>query len=182
MRIVGIDPSFTRTGMCILEGENHSFISISSDKHMNTFDRQKAILSGVCSNLKKYDIVTLEEFGVSARFAPSGKFCERIELCGMLKLVLPKMTRLPWLSITPSMLKSFATGKSTSHKDDVMKAIEQRWKVKPANNDDGDAFVLAKYTQSVIFDDAMEKNRIKKFLSFENNEYKMKMIKFSSFA
>ena len=182
MRIVGIDPSFTRTGMCILEGENHSFLSISSDKHLNTFDRQKAILSGVCSNLKKYDIVMLEEFGVSARFAPSGKFCERIELCGMLKLVLPKMTYLPWLSIFPSMLKSFATGKSTAHKEDVLDAIEKRWKVKPANNDEGDAFVLAQYTKSVIYEDLKEARRLKQFILFGDNEHKLKQIKFFSFA
>ena len=182
MRIVGIDPSFTRTGVCIFEGENYSFFSLSSDKRQNTFARQKRILNDVCIKLKKYDIVTIEEFGVSARFSPSGKFCERIELCGMLKLCIPKITKLPWLSITPSMLKSFATGKSTSHKEDVLEAIERRWNIRPANNDEGDAFVLAQYTRAVIEDEATEKSKIGKFTSFGDNEHKLKQIKFFAFA
>ena len=182
MRIVGIDPSFTRTGVCFLEDKTPSFLSIRSDKNLSTFDRQKFILNKIFSSLKKDDIVTIEEFGVSARFAPSGKFCERIELCGMLKLCLPKKTGLPWLSITPSMLKSFATGRSTAHKEDVIAAVETRWRVKPSNNDEADAFVLAEYTRSVIFEDTLEKAKIRKFLDFENNRHKMQQIKFSSFA
>ncbi len=181
MRFVGIDPSFSRTGVCIL-GQNYSFFeSVNSDKKANTFARQKQIVHSICALLQKNDIVTIEEFGISARFAPSGKFCERIELCGMLKMCIPIKTKLPWLSITPSMLKSFATGKATSHKDEVMEAISKRWGVTPSNNDEGDAFVLAMYTKSVLQDDVLEKKRLKKFLEFGDNASKVKKIKFQVF-
>lgn len=177
MRLIGIDPSFSRTGVCVIDGDAVTFTSIKSDKSLSIFDRQKQLLRGCKQLLQKDDIVTFEDFSVSARFAPSGRFCERIELCGMLKLVCPMITKLPWLCITPSMLKSFATGHSTCHKEEVMKAITEKWGMVAANNDEADAYVLARYTKAVFDNESEHAKKIEKFLSYNENEIYVESIR-----
>ena len=96
MRIVGIDLSLSRTGVCALEEKKDPlFISIKSDRSANIFKRQKAIVTQVRGVLREDDIVVFQDFGVSEKTPPSGRFVERIELCGMLKLVAPTVTKLP---------------------------------------------------------------------------------------
>ncbi|MBQ7606512.1 MAG: hypothetical protein IJU76_00775 [Desulfovibrionaceae bacterium] len=74
MRFVGHDPSFSRTGACILGDKVVQLQSIKSSKKDAVFDRQKQILRGVSALLARGDIVTFEEFGISARFVPSGRY------------------------------------------------------------------------------------------------------------
>ena len=179
MRIVGIDPSLSRTGLCILEdGETPVTASIRVDSKDSIFKRQRSIVEEVRLQLTRNDVVVLEDFGVSARFAPSGRYIERIELCGMLKLVAPAITRLPWLSVAPTMLKSFITGKSSAHKCDMLQAVQSQWDVQAANDDEADAFGLARYALAAIDQEPMYTRKITKFEKYGLNREHLAMIRF----
>jgi hypothetical protein len=97
----------------------------------------------VKSVLERDDIVVFEDFGVSARYAPSGRFVERIEICGALKYHTGGLCGFPWLSAPPTLLKSFVAGNGSARKDEVLKKAREVWKVSVANDDEADAFGLA---------------------------------------
>ena len=178
MRIVGIDPSLQQTGVCILEaGQPPETLSIRSKKQESVYRRQRQILSDVKDCLLIHDIVVLEDFGISARFAPSGCFCERLELLGMLKLMCPAVTHLPWLSMAPTMLKRFVTGKGTAHKDEVEMAVRVTWGVPVHNDDEADAYGLARYAQAVLYEEPAYASRREKFEAYGVNGAHLKAIR-----
>lgn len=180
MRIVGIDPSLSRTGVCILaddcEPEFHSIVP--KGRNLTLFQKQMKIVSSLRKLLVENDVVVLEDFGLSARYAPSGRFVERIELCGMIKLIAPSITGLPWLSIVPTMLKSFVTGKSSAHKEEVVESVKTKWGANPLNNDEADAFGLARYAQAVLTNDMSFGAKIQKFTSYGQNVSNLPQIRF----
>lgn len=178
MRIVGIDPSLSRTGICIIDGNSVSACNISAPRKLSVYERQVRMVKGVCDLLQKGDVVTLEEFGVSARFAPSGRFVERIEICGMLKLLTPRVTGFPWLSVPPNLLKSFVAGKASAKKSDVLISVREQWKVNVSNDDEADAFGLAAYTRAVLHEDRRYARKVEKFVAFSSNKAALTKIAF----
>jgi Holliday junction resolvasome, endonuclease subunit len=182
MRFIGVDPSFTRTGLSILnsEGGVELLTSIKTSAKKSTFERQREITETILSYVRGNDVVCLEDFGVSARFAPSGRFVERIEICGMLKLTLSARTGLPWVSIAPNMLKSFIAGKGSAKKEEVMASVRNVWKVDVGNDDEADAFALAAYARTTYFEDPRYVRKTDKFLEYGDNSFAMKRIRFLS--
>ena len=178
MRFIGIDPSLSRTGLCICSDAGVEVYSISPSKKLTVLERQLVMVTGACAKLKKGDIVALEDFGVSSRFAPSGRFVERIEICGMLKMLLSTVTGLPGFSIPPNLLKSFVAGKASAKKTDVVAAVRERWKIDVNNDDEADAFGLARYAKAVFENDHRHSRNIQKFLDFSDNRAAMHKVKF----
>jgi len=181
VRIVGIDPSLSRTGVCVIDAEDasvtlHSITSKSSD---DIFSRQKKAVHAVRALLCAGDVTVFEDFGVSARFAPSGRFCERIEMCGMLKLIAPLVTGLPWLTLSPPLLKGFATGRTSAHKREVIQAVLRDWGVSARNDDEADAFVLARYALAVLAGESCFAKRISRFEAYSQNRQNLTTIRFS---
>lgn len=122
--------------------------------------------------------MVFEDFGISVRFTPSGRFVEHVEICGMLKLTLPTVTGLPWFSVPPNLLKSFVAGKASAKKTDVLAAVRERWRVKVNNDDEADAFGLARYAKAVLEKEAQHLRKIEKFLDFSGNRTAMTKIHF----
>ena len=178
MRIVGIDPSLSRTGVCIIAGDSTTAYSVKAPNKLGMFQRQRMLVDGVRQYLRLGDVVVFEDFGISARFAPSGRFCERIELCGMLKLVCPAVTKLPWLSLAPTMLKSFVTGKSGAHKAEMLEAVRTKWGVAVQNDDEADAFGLARYAQAMLNQEPKYAKRQPKFEQYGMNREHLARIRF----
>jgi Holliday junction resolvasome RuvABC endonuclease subunit len=149
--------------MCILDGESVVFHDFSPTGKKMIRERQEFVVDSVHKMLFPYDILILEDFGVSSRFSPSGRFVERIEMCGMLKWACRDFS-FPWLSAQPNLIKSFATGKSSAHKADVLSSVIEVWKVNPGNHDQADAFVLAAIGRA-YFDDSWARGHVPAFLS-----------------
>lgn len=178
MRIVGIDPSLSRTGICIIADADVQTYSVTGSSKLNLFQRQRALVNGVLRHLKRGDVAVFEDFGISARFAPSGRFCERIELCGMLKLASYAVTNFPWLSLSPTMLKSFVAGKSSAHKEDMLEAVRTKWSVPVQNDDEADAFGLARYAQAMLFQEKQYAKLQQKFEKYGVNQAHLAKIRF----
>lgn len=179
MRFVGIDPSLSRTGVAIIDNESVELHSVKADAKYSIYRKQRSLVKQIRELLKRNDIVIFEDFGVSARFAPSGRFCERIELLGMLELVCPAATTLPWLSVAPTMLKSFLTGKSSSHKSEVLAEVNSRWGVDASNDDEADAYGLAKFGQAMVLDEEPHRKRKVKFEKYGMNKEHLAILRFS---
>ncbi len=179
MRIVGIDLSLSRTGVCALEEKKDPlFISIRSDRSANIFKRQKAIVKQIRGVLREDDIVVFEDFALSEKNAPSGKFIERIELCGMLKLVVPSVTNLPWLSALAPMMKSFIIGVGDATNDALVETIRTQWGANPSNDDEAGAFGLARYARSVLFNEEIHEKKNQKFVAYGQNFTHLTKIRF----
>jgi Holliday junction resolvasome RuvABC endonuclease subunit len=178
MRIVGVDPSLSRTGVCVYAGDVPTAHSISASNRLSIYERQLFMVSGVRSFLERGDAVVLEEFGVSVRFAPSGRFVERIEICGMLKFLIPFVTGLPWLSVPPTLLKSFVAGRGSARKEEVLERVRTQWGAAVLNDDEADAFGLAAYARAVLNDDQRYAKKIEKFIAFSGNRAALAKIVF----
>ncbi len=144
-RIVGIDPGLQCTGVCIFSSEKGSriFSVKRGKKDGSDFDRQKSIVREIGKTLRRNDLLVFEDFGDVGRFRPSGKYVERVELAGMMKYVFETVTRLPYIIVRPSHLKSFIAGRSDTPKEVVKNAVEQRWGITVSNHDEADAVSLA---------------------------------------
>lgn len=179
MRIVGIKLSLSRTGICALEEKKVPlFISIKSDRSANTFKRQKAIVTQVRGVLRENDIIVFEDFALSEITASSGKSIERIELCGMLKLISPTVTRLPWLSVLAPMMKSFIVGSGDADNDTLVETIRTQWDANPSNDNEAAAFGLARYARSVLFNEEIHEKKNQKFVAYGQNFTHLTKIRF----
>jgi Holliday junction resolvasome RuvABC endonuclease subunit len=151
MRIVGIDPSLARTGLCVLCDKQVVFHSIETLSSTYTFIRQTVVVEEVLARMEKGDIIIMEDFGVPVRFSStSGKFIERVELCGMLKYVLGWQHRHCLLTAPPTMMKLFITGKGNADKRRVKHVISTVWSANPKNDDEADAFGYAALAKAYI--------------------------------
>lgn len=150
-RIVGVDPSLSRTGVCIMNGEEARTDSIKTSKKDGCdYERQKKIVRELIGMLEAGDVVVFEDFGQGGRWQPSGKFVERIELAGMMKMFAQFKTKREFLEVRPSHLKSFVAGKATASKETVFTAVSRRWGIEVANQDEADAAALALIGRAVV--------------------------------
>lgn len=144
MRFVGIDPGLTVTGISIYaDGQMECRSVKSSLKDGTVFERQLLLLKRIVSLVEPGDVISLEDFGLSGRFTPSGRFVERIELLGMLKFLLPKRTGLPFLMASPGRVKKIVAGKGTAKKDEVVSMVRGFFRKKVKNDDEADSYGLA---------------------------------------
>lgn len=184
MRIVGVDPSLTCTGVCIMD--EHTVLRLFSIKTKRTdsdYSRQCQMVNGVRDILRKGDVVVLEDFAFAARGGVSGKAAERIEICGMIKFLAPLITGCPFFEVRPSHLKSFATGRSTSHKSDVVFSVRMDWGQDVANNDEADAFILAQMGRVAIWKPeelyiGSKRRAVEKLERWKGNPFAMRQLQF----
>jgi Holliday junction resolvasome RuvABC endonuclease subunit len=180
-RFVGIDPSLSRTGMCAIFPDGNVIVqSKTGSSKLPVFERQLVMLSAARKFVEKNDVVVMEDFGVSARFAASGRFIERIELCGMLKMILTRVSGLPMLSAQPTLLKAFITGKAGADKTAVIDAVRTVWKVDVSNDDEADAFGLAALAKAFFDNDKRFEKSVTKFKKYGSNSASIRKINFVS--
>lgn len=151
MRFIGVDVGLDATGFASFDSSQHPKFrlftcNLVSDPKRDTFQRQVALLKQLRRVLKKDDIVAFEQFGDAGRFSGfSSKLASRIELLGMMKLVVRHVTKRHFLEVHPVTLRTFISGSVSGGKDSVKKALWKRWKVETMNDDEADAMGLALY-------------------------------------
>ena len=142
---IGIDPSLTSTGLTIYDSQTVTLDikAITTKKATNLWARQYAIVKAVVPKLTPNAVVMFEDFGMSAVYNSMGTkyLAERIELCGMLKL-MAVLKKCQVYMIKPSHLKMLATGRAGAHKEEVKLAIETNFGVVTTNFDEADSFML----------------------------------------
>lgn len=183
-RIVGIDPGFQNTGVCGFRGITATPFSVKTTPKMGSdYQRIGFVVRSIAKVLEEGDVVVFEDFGDGGRFQPSGKFVERVEMTGMMKYIYPKITKLPFILVRPSHLKSFIAGKSDSHKDVVKNAVEHRWGYPTANFDEADATALAIIGAALVNGNQDLKGRhvvVKKIREWKQNKAAFHVIGFDN--
>lgn len=142
-RFVGIDLALVRTGLAVLDAGKMCLFPVNSDKLDNAVIRQFWILDRILRFVRQGDIVVVEDFAMVGKFANSGKSTDRIELLGMLRYALMKTSGCVMLTVHPSRLKKFVTGKGNAAKDDVIRELARRWCVVTTDHNLADAAGLA---------------------------------------
>jgi crossover junction endodeoxyribonuclease RuvC len=147
MTVIGLDLSLTHTGVCVLSDEKTDVFSIKSkpsgDSHKDELLRIKGIVSKIEEAVvsHKVDLVVLEGLAFMARNTTA-----LVQLSGLNYLVrdMAHRNQIDFLVVAPSSLKKFITGKGNSQKDHVMLALYKNYDITLLDNNEADAYGLAK--------------------------------------
>src|SRR5699024_7617012 len=152
MRYVGLDLS-TKTGLVILD-ESGQVIKAEEITTKEKSDPQRMIIltEKIMSKLKDDDVIAIEGFsygsrgrGVSLQFGYG--YAVRIALFTANK---------PFLIVTPSQVKKYATGKGNSSKDNMILPMFKKWGFEHDSDNVRDAYVLAKIAFDLKVDKEIE--------------------------
>ena len=140
MRYVGLDLS-TKTGLVILDKSGQVIKAEEiTTKEKNDPQRMIILTEEIMSNLKEDDVIAIEGFSYGSRgrgisFQFGYGYAVRIALFTANK---------PFLIVTPSQVKKYATGKGNSSKDNMILPIFKKWGFEHDSDNVRDAYVLAK--------------------------------------
>ena len=148
MKIVGIDPSLTSTGLAavFLDGESHEVAvdrikskPVSSDLDAR-WERLYDIRVEIADWTRGADLVVVEGLAYAS---PSPFSAER---AGLWWLVIDHELRrqVPVAVVPPAVRAKYATGRGNAGKDEVLAAVVRRYPaVEVTGNDEADALILA---------------------------------------
>jgi crossover junction endodeoxyribonuclease RuvC len=155
MIVVGIDPSLTGTGIIVLRnGELGKALTTKNEPKLGTLKRVKKIgdeIFGIINNLtndaetewEAPALIVIEGFSYGSK----GRGVFDIAYLGW--RIREELERyrteddIPWLEVSPSQVKQFATGKGNANKEVVLQQVYKRWGVELTDNNQSDAYVLA---------------------------------------
>lgn len=145
--ILGLDPS-TKTGYCLMNGGTVE-AGVATFPKLRGMHRVEAFYRWAHTMLTEHDlsIIVIEGYG----FANKNSLVTMVEVGTMLRLAA-HLHDVPVLEVAPNQIKKYATGSGNSQKDQIMMAVYKRWGFEAKNNDEADAYVLAKIGQAYIGD------------------------------
>ncbi len=145
---IGLDASITSFGVyCMPINHNDWYgFSLSTDtKDGSDATRVKLLANEIMDTLSglphKPSVFVFEDYGPIGR--TSGKITARAELCGILKYHALRTLSIPIIMVTPTALKSFATGNHLAKKEQMLNRAHQ-FGFYANNHDEADAYFAAK--------------------------------------
>lgn len=158
-KIVGLDPSLTGTGICIMDIGQNLFVGKAWSTQLikpvtkSSPARLIEIRDRVAKLCQNADIVIIEGYSFGSRGA--GVF-QTAELGGVLRVMLHEQG-LWWVEVAPTQLKKFVCGKGNAKKEEVKLGAFKRWGVEFKTSDETDAYVLAKVGEALISEEIRDK-------------------------
>lgn len=144
-RVLGVDLSLTGTGLVGINAYKASSNDIFA-KTITTKEKGMARVDHILTEITRelttteYDLVCLEGYS----FGSKGRAVFQAgELGGIVRHWLWS-EEIPWIEIPPTQVKKFATGKGNVNKDQVMMQVYKRWGFEAPDDNQADAYVLAK--------------------------------------
>ena len=157
MRVLGIDPSLTSTGLVIVEnGQVKRSKAVKTNSSQTWIERIRIIETNITKFSEISDVIYMENYAYGSRFGRETAG----ELGGVIKRCLYLLGKKPVL-ISPTKVKKFATGqgntppcpdseaKSTWTKKWVMKNVKEKYGYEFDTDDETDAFVIALIGETV---------------------------------
>lgn len=171
MIVVGIDPSLTSTGIVVLRnGELGKALTTKNEPKLGTIERVRRIyeqINNVIENLSTCyvnayigdkrmirweppSLIVIEGFSYGSK----GRGVFDIAYLGW--RIREELERyrteddIPWLEVSPSQVKQFATGKGNANKEVVLQQVYKRWGVELTDNNQADAYVLAQIGRAYL--------------------------------
>ena len=171
MIVVGIDPSLTSTGIVVLRNnEIGKALTTKNEPKLGTIERVRRIykqINNVIENLSTCyvnayigdkrmirweppSLIVIEGFSYGSK----GRGVFDIAYLGW--RIREELERyrteddIPWLEVSPSQVKQFATGKGNANKEVVLQQVYKRWGVESTDNNQADAYVLAQIGRAYL--------------------------------
>lgn len=147
---IGLDLSFTETGLVCLMPSRPGFKSetiCTLPKMGSSITRVRYIRDRIMALALMYNpaMIAIEGYAMGSKWGAN----QAGELGGVIRARLHD-AGYPYVEVSPSSLKKFACGpKAGRDKIHVVLAVMAKWKVKIANHNVCDAFVLAKVAEAV---------------------------------
>ena len=159
MKIMGIDPSLTGTGVCILETPN----TIIFDKEIITKDKNTERLITISRELKTIltlyipELICLEGYA----YANPNQAHQLGELGGIIRILLHeynyKKRNNNLKIIQPTTLKKFITSKGNCKKELILKEVYKQFNYDTDSNNIADAFALTMVGLPILVPEEYEK-------------------------
>lgn len=161
---MGLDLSLCETGFCLLVGDNVLSGVIKTKPLPNRFTRYSTILEAILAITEKHkiDLIVIEGYA----FQANGRMADLAELGGIIRYTLQHFG-FKTIDVPPSTLKKFTTGHGHAKKDQMMKAVKERWGIDFDNDNACDAYALAQYGRKP--NDTEVKNKDSKKRNNTNN-------------
>lgn len=156
MTVIGLDLSLTHTGICVLSKDNFETFSVTSKPHGNghvlELERMLKIVDRLTAEVEKHkaSLVVIEGLAFMARNTTA-----LVQLSGLNYLIRDRLyqRKIPFVIVAPSTLKKFITGKGNAQKDHLMLELYKRYGVTILDNNESDAFGLAKCGMAYLGED-----------------------------
>jgi Holliday junction resolvasome RuvABC endonuclease subunit len=148
MRVLGIDPSLTATGLALIDLDTHAVVDTwtiaSKGKADATLRQRLARIDSITHDATVLDQVALVviEGPSLGQTRQSGTF----DRAGLWWAIVGKFAEydIPVVEVAPACRARYATGKGNAGKDTVLLEVARRYPTVPvANNNEADALVLA---------------------------------------
>lgn len=139
---MGIDPALRKTGIGILrQGKTRGYL-IRPGKSLRGAARLVYIRDKLVEILKKERPTAVAMEGYS--YDSVGRWFDLGEAGGIIKVALYENGITPFL-VPPNLLKLFITGHGDATKDDVLRAVRERYRILISDDNIADAIALAKF-------------------------------------
>lgn len=161
MKILGIDQSFTSTGLCLVDGDSIDTTTIHTskvDEELDIFRRCMEISEAILEYIECHrpDVIVIEAlaFGSFGDATRNLAALQGVIMCDIIRTNVLRGYRINIKTVAPTSLKKFATGNGKAKKKDMLEAtpdeirhIFDEIKVKDGKYDVVDAYFLAKWGQ-----------------------------------
>lgn len=140
MRVVGIDPSTSATGIARVDGSTFTYRPNADASNIARRLHQIVGTVEFCTRIAGAELVMIEGYSLGGL---RGLAAARLaELGGCIRLRLFE-NDIPYVEIPPRMLKKFATGKGNADKTEMIKAaLDAGADVGPTDHDAAEAWFL----------------------------------------
>ncbi len=144
MLTLGVDQSAQNSGICILDDKGNivALQRITPPSGLTDSERLQYIRDGLQAVVVKHPGISLGAMEGYSYGSINKKYVLG-EIGGTVKLVLAD-NHIPLMEVAPKQLKKFATGHGSADKDQVQISIKAKWGEDITQNDESDAYVLAR--------------------------------------
>lgn len=146
--ILGLDISIRSTGYCILKGDNFNS-GVISPELIDDFRRKREVAGRINNEIIERLPSTTVVFIEGYSFGSQHRGQSIAELTGIIKHYL-NQSLLKTYIVPPTVLKKFMTGKGNSDKNIMLLKIYKKYGKEFTNDDEADAFALAKLGEELI--------------------------------
>lgn len=150
LRFVGIDPSLTGTGLCLLdENMNATMRTIKTDA--KSFKTKYERLDYIVREIMNVAGVADASVCIERPFVNPKNMNSQLDLISLAHLIRRKLyyDRIPFREVSPPTLKKFVCGSGNSQKSMMLMRVFQNWHISAGNDNEADAVGLAYMAKAV---------------------------------
>lgn len=145
---IGIDPSLTATGICVLDQAGAEILRVTfgekTKRGVERLDAMDLYLHQFMARWRAVPALVAVEGYSFGSF--SGR--ERLgEWGGVLRLCLHRLD-FPYVEVPPTTLKKFVTGAGNAKKNQMLLGVYKKWGVTCADDNEADSYALAQFIRT----------------------------------